>query len=292
MASFNQLIATPNLAAGITCIEGQGYHSAGLPEPEPGLSWYYIGQGKLACSDPRAWKLAIAPKITKDGSVFQNIIQGLKQVLPATSTLGLFKTVLSQDAATKQADLVHQNFQTNLNRQLEVPVGFFDDIFGSNDAPGSNFDAGLSGGGSAFDYVGLLNTGVGLANRFLGSSNNNLMIPPTMVTSATLPAVIGAGGMVVRGAMTALAARLAAVGLTRASAWSLLKSQGPTALLALGLTAAEVVTVARKGTGRRRMNMCNGRALRRAQRRLTSFHNFYKKTCGMPTYRHKKRTCK
>ncbi len=185
-------------------------------------------------------------------------------------------------------------FSGDLTRtEIGGNVGFFDDIFGSADSIGDNFSSGLSS--TSFDYGALLNTGVGLANRFLAPRNNNnsssIMMPPQL-TSATLPAVIGAGGMVVRGAMTALAARLAAVGLTRASAWSLLKSQGPTALLALGLTAAEVVTVARKGSGRRRMNMCNGRALRRAQRRLTSFHNFYKKTCGMPSVRHRKKSCK
>ena len=205
---------------------------------------------------------------------------------------GAFKSAATslQDARSTDSPL-RATIKSNLQSLSGGNMGFFDDIFGNNDTIGSGFDAGL-GGGQSIDYGALLNTGVSLANRFLGPQQNNNLMMPAQLTTATLPAVIGAGGMVVRGAMTALAARLAAVGLTRASAWSLLKSQGPTALLALGLTAAEVVTVARKGAGRRRMNMCNGRALRRAQRRLTSFHNFYKKTCGMPSVRHRKKSCK
>lgn len=167
-----------------------------------------------------------------------------------------------------------------------VPMGFFDDIFGTNDTPG---DFGGFGSNSGFDFTGLLNAGVGIANQFIAPRSQG--IPTSLAMSPALPAVIGAGGVVVRGAMTALSARLAAVGLTRASAWSLLKSQGPAALLAVGLTAAEVVHISRTGSGRRRMNMCNGRALRRAQRRLSAFHNFYKKTCGLPSVRRRTKRC-
>jgi hypothetical protein len=224
---------------------------------------------------------------------FSEIASDLRRELPIA--LAIATAIPSGGASLLSIPLALQKINQQslikpkpLNTVGRVPMGFFDDIFGTDNV-GDNFNAGLAPT-SSFDFTGLLNAGVGLANNYFAGQRSQSV--PMNLTSATLPMVVGAGGMVVRGAMTALAARLAAVGLTRASAWSLLKSQGPTALLALGLTAAEVVTVARKGSGRRRMNMCNGRALRRAQRRLTSFHNFYKKTCGMPTIRHRKKSCK
>ena len=173
-----------------------------------------------------------------------------------------------------------------------VPMGFFDDIFGgsdSTDAVGSSFDAGLGGGGgSSFDWTGLLNTGVGIANRaFSGGGGQGVPTQFGAAGMAAVPAVIGAGGMVVRSAGGIIAARLASLGLNRATAYTMLKKFGPASLIGLGLTAVEVAQVARSKGGYRRMNMCNGRALRRASRRLEGFHRFYKRTCGLPVHRKK-----
>jgi hypothetical protein len=88
-----------------------------------------------------------------------------------------------------------------------------------------------------------------------------------------------------------LASRLAATGLTRGAAYGMLKRFGPSALIALGFAGLEISQLAVSGSGRRRMNICNGRALRRASRRVAAFHNFYKRTCGLPTVRHR-RKCK
>ena len=173
-----------------------------------------------------------------------------------------------------------------------VPMGFFDDIFGgsdSTDSIGSGFNAGIGGGpGSSFDWTGLLNAGVGLASQAIGGGRSQgVPVQFGASTMAAVPAVIGAGGMVVRSAGGMIAARLASLGLNRATAYTMLKKFGPTALLGLGLTAIEVAQVARSKGGYRRMNMCNGRALRRASRRLEGFHKFYKRTCGLPVHRKK-----
>jgi hypothetical protein len=104
---------------------------------------------------------------------------------------------------------------------------------------------------------------------------------------AAVPAVIGAGGAVVRGGGAMIASRLASLGLNRSTAYTMLKKFGPASLIGLGLTAVEVAQVAKSKGGYRRMNMCNGRALRRASRRLEGFHKFYKRTCGLPVHRKK-----
>jgi hypothetical protein len=108
-----------------------------------------------------------------------------------------------------------------------------------------------------------------------------------------VPAVIGAGGAVVRGGGAMIASRLASLGLNRSTAYTMLKKFGPASLIGLGLTAVEVAQVAKSKGGYRRMNMCNGRALRRASRRLEGFHRFYKRTCGLPVHQRKsKKYCK
>jgi hypothetical protein len=86
-----------------------------------------------------------------------------------------------------------------------------------------------------------------------------------------------------------LAQRLNATGLTRGAAYGMLKKFGPAALLSLGFASLEISQLAVSGSGRRRMNICNGRALRRANRRVQAFHNFYKRTCGNPVRRRSKR---
>lgn len=167
-------------------------------------------------------------------------------------------------------------------------MGFFDDIFGG-DSVGDNFNAGLAPS-TGFDFGSLLNTGVNIAGNLLGRSNQN--VPMQLSAGFGVPAVVGGGVMVARTVGGMLSARLASLGLNRSTAWTLLKQGGPAALITLGLTAAEVASVARSKGGHRRMNMCNGRALRRASRRLEGFHKFYKRTCGLPVRRSKSRSCK
>jgi len=62
--------------------------------------------------------------------------------------------------------------------------------------------------------------------------------------------------------------------VTRSNLWSLMKRFGPDFLVTGGiLTAAAVSELAMAGPGRRRMNPGNVKALRRAHRRMKSFHN-------------------
>ena len=182
------------------------------------------------------------------------------------------------------------DFQSNQTQTVgRVPMGFFDDIFGgsdSTDAVGSGFNSGINGG-SSFDWTGLLNAGVGLASQAIGGGRSQGVPMQYGASMAAVPAVIGAGGMVVRGAGSMIATRLASLGLTRGTAYTMLKKFGPASLIGLGLTALEVAQVAKSRGGYRRMNMCNGRALRRASRRLEGFHRFYKRTCALPVHRKK-----
>jgi len=183
------------------------------------------------------------------------------------------------------------NTVTSLNQQPRRPtMSFFDDIFGSDDSPGDNFRAGLAPS-PGFDWTGLLNTGVNIAGNIFGQRGGQ-GVPSQLSAGFGVPAIVGGAVMAGRTVGAALGARLASLGLNRATAWTLLKQGGPAALLTLGLTAAEVASVARSRGGYRRMNICNGRALRRASRRLEGFHRFYKRTCGLPVRRSKSRSCK
>jgi hypothetical protein len=174
-------------------------------------------------------------------------------------------------------------------------MGFFDSLFdaGGSSIDTTGFDAGI-GGGTPFDFGNLLNTGVNVIGGFLSPQTGTGRVPMTMAD--TLPAVIG-GGMIMRGAgalarhYPQLAAKLASLNMSRSSAFSMLKKFGPAALTGIGFAAVEVAQLASSGSGRRRMNICNGRALRRAQRRVSAFHNFYKRTCGSPGRKRRSARC-
>lgn len=170
-------------------------------------------------------------------------------------------------------------------------MGFFDDVFGSNDSPGDNFNAGLAPS-TSFDFNQLLNVGVGALGNFLQGQNSQGVPPMLQSNMAMLPAV-RAGVPMIRSGGAILAARLTSLGLTKSTAWSMLKKFGPASLVGVGLTSLEIAQIAQSKGGHRRMNMCNGRALRRASRRLEGFHKFYKRTCGLPVHRRKSsRSCK
>lgn len=126
----------------------------------------------------------------------------------------------------------------------------------------------------------LLNIGQSAAtNYFQGQFN-----PQIQTSMAAVPMIAGAGRAVAtvgRGffnrfpnlatAMQGLRNRGANV--TRSSLWSMMKRFGPDFLVTGGiLTAAAVSELAMAGPGRRRMNPGNVKALRRAHRRMKSFH--------------------
>lgn len=170
-------------------------------------------------------------------------------------------------------------------------MGFFDDVFGSNDAPSDNFNAGLTSTND-FNFGNLLNVGVNALGTFLQGGASQGVPPMLQSNMAMLPAV-RAGVPMIRSGGAILAARLTSLGLTKSTAWSMLKKFGPASLVGVGLTSLEIAQIAQSKGGHRRMNMCNGRALRRASRRLEGFHKFYKRTCGLPVHRKKSsRSCK
>jgi hypothetical protein len=217
-------------------------------------------------------------------------------LVPVVQAVGGFlipgSSVAAQVAVSGTQALESPNVTTRLNpvqRFLNQGgnMGFFDDIFNSDDAPGDNFNAGISGGGG-FDWGNLLNTGVNIAGNLLGGGGRSQGVPQTyQANMGAVPMVIGAGGAVVRSGGALLAARLTSLGLTRATAWNMLKKFGPASLVGVGLTSLEIAQIARSKGGYRRMNMCNGRALRRASRRLEGFHKFYKRTCALPVRQRK-----
>jgi hypothetical protein len=172
-------------------------------------------------------------------------------------------------------------------------MGFFDSIFdsGGSSVDSTGFDVGISS--TPFDFNNLLNQGVNVLGGFLSPQMNAGGVPMNMAAAP----VIGGGAMVVRGAgalarhFPQLAAKLGALNMSRSAAYSMLKKFGPAALTGIGFAAVEVAQLASSGSGRRRMNICNGRALRRAQRRVSAFHNFYKRTCGNPVRRRRASRC-
>ena len=108
---------------------------------------------------------------------------------------------------------------------------------------------------------------------------------PTFASAAApaVGAVVRAGGaMVARGffnrypnlAVSIQKLRNAGNNVTRANLWSLMKRFGPDFLISGSiLTAAAVAELSMAGPGRRRMNPGNVKALRRAHRRMKSFHH-------------------
>jgi hypothetical protein len=132
----------------------------------------------------------------------------------------------------------------------------------------------------------LLNIGGQAATSYFTNSGPFSSPTPMLASNmAAVPAVAGAGravAMVGRGffnrfpnlATGIQALRNAGNKVTRANLYSLMKRFGPDFLVTGGiLTAAAVSELAMAGPGRRRMNPGNIRALRRAHRRMKSFHH-------------------
>jgi len=161
------------------------------------------------------------------------------------------------------------------------PMAFQDGdsgYFGMADVFGG-FNQALQGGlGNA-----LLNIGTQAASGYLA---NQFGSPGQGITSmAAVPAVVGAGRAIAtvgRGFFTRFpnlataiqGMRNAGQNVTRANLYSLMRRFGPEFLVTGGiLTAAAVSELAIAGPGRRRMNPGNVKALRRAHRRMKSFHH-------------------
>jgi hypothetical protein len=155
--------------------------------------------------------------------------------------------------------------------------------------------AGQTFGGINPTLGGLLNLGGAITSAFVPQPQFNFpaaapavqAIPVAASASQVmknLPAV--AGGVVGRGLFNKFPALATAIQswrnrgipMTRAKLWSLVKRLGPEAAVAAGiLTATAATELLVSGSGRRRMNPANGKALRRSIRRIESFHKLCSK---------------
>jgi hypothetical protein len=238
--------------------------------------------------DPEAAANRAEPGIL--GKFGDTIVPVIASFFPGAGTISKGLTAYQQSQDIHSAPTTIQTKVAEAQNLIGGAMWPFDTATDS-----TGFDQGLvSDAGSSFDWNSLLNLGTSVAQNFLVPSGGG-NLPVQLAASPGLPAVMAAGGMVARmgGALAtrfpALAARLASLQLTRAGAYSLLKKFGPTALTGMGFAALEVAQLASSGSGRRRMNICNGRALRRASRRVQAFHNFYKRTCGTSIHRRKRK---
>lgn len=153
--------------------------------------------------------------------------------------------------------------------------GFFGDLFGG-------FNNILQNQGQ-----NLLNIGTQALSGFVNQQFAPRSSPAPMMTSmAAVPAVAGAAGRAVatvgRGffnrfpnlATSLQSLRNRGANVSRSSLYSAMRRFGPEMLVSGGiLTAAAVSELAVAGPGRRRMNPGNVKALRRAHRRMKSFHH-------------------
>lgn len=128
-----------------------------------------------------------------------------------------------------------------------------------------------------------------LSSQFFPQPVANIGMQPVaqrMPVPSPLP-MPRAGGMIGRGffnrfpnlATVIQAWRNRGVNVKRSQLWSMLKRWGPEILVSGGiLTAAAVSELMVAGPGHRRMNAANAKALRRAARRIKSFHRLCRST--------------
>lgn len=222
------------------------------------------------------------PKFTNATNAFwQGIsswaVQGVKGLLSGGTS---YVSTTATELARKPPPPVSQPREATFSGAQ--PMSIFDDI-GGMFGGGSSFDSGVD---TSFNWNGLLNLGVGLAT--------NALAPRGSAVPAMAPASMAAAPAIVRGAATVgrslfnrfpnLATgiqrlRNAGQNVTRAKLYSVMKRFGPEFLVSGGLlTAAAVQELAVAGSGRRRMNPANAKALRRSVRRIESFHRLCKST--------------
>jgi len=179
-------------------------------------------------------------------------------------------------------------------------MGLFDDIWGSATGPGGIFNSN-----SGVNWSNLLNTGASIAMQAfapqpasfpMAGGGGGMSATPVM---ASVPAIAGRVGAVVgRGffqrfpnlATGIQTLRNGGVNASRSKLYSVMKRFGPEFLVSGGLlTAAAVNELAVAGPGHRRMNPANSRALRRAARRIESFHRLCRHTDMLQSRRRRSR---
>lgn len=139
-------------------------------------------------------------------------------------------------------------------------------------------------GGNQNQYFNAISNVANTASQFIPAKQPVQSLPmptpiPTMAAAA--PAMRAVGAVVARGffskfpnlAVKIQKYRNMGMNVTRGKLYSMMRRFGPEFLVTAGiLTAVEINELALAGSGRRRMNPGNTKALRRSMRRLESFH--------------------
>lgn len=183
--------------------------------------------------------------------------------------------------ASQAVGLAQKVYSLDINP--EAAMGLFDDFsfdFGSV----VDFTGDMLDKFTVSDLTDLASTGFQAYNA-LQPTGGGQAIPVMSKVPAVVGAVGGAvartGGVVGRGffnkwpnlATAIQKMRNAGQNVSRSKLYSMLKRFGPEFLVTAGImSAAAVSELALAGPGHRRMNPANSKALRRAQRRLKSFH--------------------
>jgi hypothetical protein len=167
-------------------------------------------------------------------------------------------------------------------------------------------DSGFFGSLPSFGDIGkvlqgpfgqnLFNLGSSALNSYLTAQQGTGRVPITMAD--TMPAAGRAVATIGRSFFNKFPNLATAIqgyrnmgkNVSRSKLWSLMKRFGPDFLISGGiLTAAAVSELAMAGPGRRRMNPGNIKALRRAHRRMKSFHHVCQTNDTLLTHRKRSR---
>lgn len=230
MASLNQLLSTPGLAQGLTCIQGEGYRAAGLPSLPFPLIWEYQTDYAGSCSDPKSWLPAadlvgIQRSLTPGfwEGVGQDLVGLSKAMLPVFLTgnpLSFIKAAQATiaeaerrqdqaEAVVRQAEQLTERVQAQfLANQPQPPTSLGDpdmaifDDFGLDaafDFVGDFFE-GVS---ESVDFSDVLNVGVPLLTNQITSLAGRPptgVLPPAprpSVPNPSVPRMPGLGGAIV-----------------------------------------------------------------------------------------------
>ena len=310
MASLNQILSNPGMAIGLPAIQGEGYRLAGLPDLPTNYIWDYQVDAALPASDPNAWLPALdLVKIQRETgpSIADNLLAMGKFALsiftsPSVLDLGSLyqsteKLAAQELAITASVEAkTEQLQQAVLLRRAQETQPMFDDFGWDSigDFFSDSYDS-ISSFASDLPYGAMAGSLLPVASSFLPGP------------ARAIPVMAGGGQAIQRGVQAmaggvGAATTRAVVGrtffnrwpnlatalqrfknagqnVTRAQLYSMLKRFGPDFLITGGiLTAAAVSELMMSGSGRRRMNPGNVKALRRSMRRLESFHHLCQKS--------------
>lgn len=254
-----------------------------------------LPDGSVVPVDPVACAQKVQAKAlaAKDNIIDKYISPILQGIAGAVPVIGTASSLAIKAANTIQAGGVGQiSSPTQILQRTSLTggssMGIFDDL-------GITGQGGIFGPDTGSAWSNILNIGGNIATKFLQPSA--MPMPAAVPTvaggsfvpaMASVPAIAGRVGAVVgRGffsrfpnlATSIQTLRNGGMNVTRSKLYGVMKRFGPEFLVSGGLlTAAAVNELAVAGPGRRRMNPSNSRALRRAARRIESFHRLCRHT--------------